>query len=353
MRDRPQVWLVVHGEELVAELLLHIDRKQARWRCSDQRPNTSLGGQPPPDPAAAAGRSLRRSLASAILALLIVAALPTAALARAPGHQSSNNWAGYALTAHPPFAAVAGRWVQPAATCDQPSPTYSAFWIGLGGFKQGSPALEQIGTAADCTATGGRRTYAWYELVPAAMVKLTLSVRPGDRLAARVAVHAQRVLLQIENLTTGRSFTRTVSMRSPDISSAEWIAEAPSECVSANQCQPLPLTDFGTVRFTNAAATTARGHVGTITDPAFTATAITLAGGGPALGPQLAGYNGASSSAIPSRLSHNGSSFTVRSKLQPTPQAPQAPPPLVAPDRLRHSRYAASVRQAHHLGIGR
>ena len=39
-------------------------------------------------------------------------------------------------------------------------------------------------------------------------------------------------------------------MSNPDTSSAEWIAEAPSQCDGSGSCQPLPLADFGTVQFT-------------------------------------------------------------------------------------------------------
>jgi hypothetical protein len=281
------------------------------------------------------GRSWRRSLTGSILALLVVAACPTVALARAPQHQSSDNWAGYAVTAHSPFAAVDGQWVQPAATCDQRSPTYSSFWIGLGGFNKGSQALEQIGTEADCGADGTPRSSVWYELVPAPMIKTPLHVRPGDRLAARVSVRGQRATLRIENLTTGLSFTRTRSMQSPDTGSAEWIAEAPSECVSANQCQPLPLTNFGSVSFSRSTATTRGWHAGTISDPAFTATAVTL-DGGPSFGPQPIADRSASRLAIPGELSPDGSSFTVRFKRQPTP-----PAPLAAGDHIRHGPHPA------------
>ena len=52
--------------------------------------------------------------------------------------------------------------------------------------------------------------------------------------------------------------------------------------------QILPLTDFGTVRFTSATATSTSGHTGTISDAAWSATRIVLdlrVGGGPGPGP--------------------------------------------------------------------
>jgi hypothetical protein len=291
-----------------------------------------------------------RSLATAILALLAITARPAPALARAPRHQRSTNWAGYSVTARSPFTAVSGSWLQPYATCNQHVPSYSAFWVGLGGFKQGSHALEQIGTEVDCTATGHPRTYAWYELVPAPPVKLSLKVRPGERFAARVAIRGRAVTLRIQNLTTGQSFTRTVSMPSPDLSSAEWIAEAPSECISANQCQPLPLADFGTVQFTSARARTLGGHVGTVSDRAYSATELTLAGGGSLLGPGVDVSTSGSSEATPSALSHDGDSFAVSVKQR---TLPPAPPPFAAGDQLRHLPRAPASHERPRAGSGR
>ena len=39
----------------------------------------------------------------------------------------------------------------------QLEPTYSAYWVGLGGGGQQSTALEQIGTQGDCSASGTPR----------------------------------------------------------------------------------------------------------------------------------------------------------------------------------------------------
>jgi Peptidase A4 family len=271
-----------------------------------------------------------------LVALLAALAFPTAALAKRPRQQKSVNWAGYAVTAKASFTSASSQWVQPSATCDQPAPTRSAFWVGLGGFKHGSRALEQIGTEADCTGNGARRTYAWYELVPAAPVKLKIKVRPGDLLTGKVTVDGDLVKLHLANLRTGASFTDTVSTASIDTSSAEWIAEAPSECMSPDQCQPLPLADFGEVQFTHARASTAGGHVGTISDPAFSTTEVTLSGegGGPTLGPGPVLAGSGSTLATPTQLSHHGGTFGVTFKQGSS--AP-VPPPFSASGRLRYT----------------
>jgi hypothetical protein len=55
--------------------------------------------------------------------------------------QVSSNWAGYALTgtnssgAPTTYTNVVGSWVQPKVTCTARQPSYSAFWVGLGGFS--------------------------------------------------------------------------------------------------------------------------------------------------------------------------------------------------------------------------
>ena len=129
----------------------------------------------------------------------------------------SSNWSGYAVTGTS-FSSVSGSWVQPAATCTRGSSGYSAFWIGLGGFDASSQALEQIGTSADCSASGRVSYYAWYELVPAASVTVSqLPLSAGDTISASVGVSGTTVTLQLQDVTTGASFSKTLSMATPDV----------------------------------------------------------------------------------------------------------------------------------------
>jgi Peptidase A4 family len=276
--------------------------------------------------------AIRRLLALAAIAAAIGVTLPASAAAGTPRQQRSSNWAGYADTAASPLTAVSGDWVQPVATCNEPFPTYSAFWVGLGGFKRSSQVLEQMGTDADCTATGNVSAYAWYELVPAPPVTIKMRIHRRDQLSAHVTVRGRSVVLQLRNLTTHSSFTKTLGASSPDTSSAEWIAEAPSECVTADRCQTLPLTDFATARFSASTATT-RGRSGSIDDKRFTTTELTLASGAPAFGPGAVSPDGGAGLASPSALSSNGRSFSVSFQ-----QASEliVPALLASPDRLRY-----------------
>lgn len=219
---------------------------------------------------------------------------------------------------------MSGTWTQPAVKCTRGGTTYSAFWVGLGGFADGSQALEQTGTEADCTPAGRARYSVWYELVPAAPVSVKLTVKPGDAISATVSVSGQAVSIQVTNTTRGTTFARQLTMDSPDVTSAEWIAEAPSAC-SGFGCSPLPLTNFGTVGFSGASAT-GNGHAGAISDPAWAATALTLHGSG---GASLFRARFAAAvpvaDAIPAALSSDGSSFGVTWQQQPAVAAPGRP----------------------------
>jgi hypothetical protein len=218
----------------------------------------------------------------------------------------STNWSGYAVSGAS-YSSVSGSWVQPAASCARGSSGYSAFWVGLGGFDPASQALEQIGTSADCSASGRASYTAWYELVPDASVPVPLTVAPGDSVSASVAVSGTTVTLQLQDTTTGATFTKTLTMTSPDVGSAEWIAEAPSAC-GGPRCRTLPLTNFGTIAFSASSATTAGGHTGTISDPAWSATAIQLQTGSGSFR-RFAAASGAGAS--PSAVSADGSAFSV------------------------------------------
>jgi Peptidase A4 family len=245
-----------------------------------------------------------RMLAAVVVLAACSAGLSTTGAAGATGELTSN-WAGYALTpidGVSAFTNVAARWVQPPARCTAGSPTSSAFWVGLGGFTETSQALEQIGTEADCSAAGKPSYSMWYELLPAPSVPIKWKVFPGNVIAAAVTVDATDVHLLIRNLTRRTRFERTVTVPAPDVSSAEWIAEAPSVCRTPTHCVPLPLTNFGTVSFTRAMVT-GGGETGTIANPAWAATALEQIG--------AVGRGAAMTGALPSPLAADGASFSV------------------------------------------
>jgi Peptidase A4 family len=255
-------------------------------------------------------------------------AVARAASAVAVMQQDDSNWAGYLVgssaTTKTSFSAVSGSWIQSAADCAAGSPSHSAFWVGLGGYS--GDHLEQTGTSADCSATGQVSYSAWYELVPAAQVPVTMTVQPGDRISAHVAVSGDTVTVSLADLTRHASFSKRLTMSSPTVSSAEWIAEAPSRCLSSTSqdCHILSLADFGSVTFTSASAS-AGGRTGSITSGLGPVSALTLEAN-PGFGRLYA--TAAQADASPGALSGNGSSFTVTWQ-RPEVQMP-SPPVIVS-----------------------
>jgi hypothetical protein len=234
---------------------------------------------------------------------------------------ASTNWAGYAVNGgNRGFRRAVSTWRVPTGTCQSGRATYSAAWVGLGGYRDSSRSLEQIGTEFDCRASGRPRYSAWYELVPAVSRNLSMRVRAGDLIAASVQVRGRRVTLTLRNRTSGARFRKVARMSSPDLTSAEWIVEAPSACNSAGRCRELPLSAFADIPFGSATATDGAGHTGTISDPAWSVTRLNLtqAGQGGRSGP----VSGAGAS--PSDLFSGGTAFTVTYQSQSGSQGRRA-----------------------------
>jgi hypothetical protein len=248
-----------------------------------------------------------------------------AALAAGDSPDVSSNWAGYATVApvgtDMSFSDVTATWRQPKATCTSNRNDAAVFWVGLGGMASDSQALEQLGTEMDCGRTRTvPRYFAWWELIPSPPVTIPLRVKAGDMIGAALLVNGQTLTFSLRDLTRHTRFTKRITAKQAlDLTSAEWIAEAPSLCASASQCRVVPLTRFGSVTFANAAAT-ADAHTGTIADPTWSATPIELIsrgagspffGGSDPLGPGVG--------AVPGALGADGRSFTVTWQRSVTP----------------------------------
>jgi hypothetical protein len=266
-----------------------------------------------------------RALATLALGVAGLAATGTAQARIVHDAASSTNWSGYAVSGST-FTDVKGTWMQPAVTCAATGSTYAAFWVGLGGLAGGQDGLEQIGTQGECQQ--GKASYSvWYELLPAAAIMVPMAIAPGDTVSAEVSIDGSAATLAITDGTSGRTFTTTAIPSVLDTSSAEWIAEAPSQCFGS-RCLQLTLANFGSVQFSGA-STTANGHVGTISDASWSATAIDLGG---------------NVSAAPEALTPDGAAFTlvvaqvqtvsvvqtkpkakVKAKAKPKPKGPHRP----------------------------
>ena len=208
--------------------------------------------------------------------------------ARLIGHSSSLNWSGYA-SIDSTFDDVKGSWVQPSATCNGKS-TYSSFWLGLDGYS--SSTVEQVGTEADCSK-GKPVYYAWWELFPDPSRTISrFTVTPGAIYSAEVQDVAGDLTLTLSG-GGNQPFSLTTGVGAASLSSAEWIAEAPSMCAKSG-CRELPLTDFGTVSFSGAST-----NGGAIDDSAWSFDPLTMVTG-----------NG-TVKAAPSALDPTGSSFSI------------------------------------------
>jgi len=235
------------------------------------------------------------------------------------GAQSiSSNWSGYAVTSPGvSYTSATATWKQPAASCDAgDAGAQSAFWVGLGGYIESSQSLEQIGVDSDCSPSGHPEYYAWYELVPAAAVQLGIEIEPGNTVTVSVNALDGGTTIELQIIDRSRRVrvTKLVPFASADLSSAEWITEAPSEC-SPDACRTEPLADFGSVSFTRIAAR-GNGLGGTISDPSWFADQIDLRPGnsfrGYFPGPdRLDGAPDSAAGATAGALSAIGNAFTV------------------------------------------
>ncbi|MFL5822899.1 MAG: G1 family glutamic endopeptidase [Solirubrobacteraceae bacterium] len=246
------------------------------------------------------------------LIAILVALGPLVGPGSALAHVSeSTNWAGYAVHRQgESFHQVVGVWREPTLTCRPGHQTFSSYWVGLGGFSSHSHALEQTGTEVDCMPGGHVRSFAWFELVPAPSVRIGLRVPPGDMIEGAVTVSGRSVGVSIRDLTRHTSFSKVLRARVLDISAAEWIVEAPSDCFSDGQCMTLPLANFGSIGFQGALARSSAGHIGSISDARWQATKIRLI---PDTTAFVAGHGGLGmgGQAAPSSLHSRGSAFSV------------------------------------------
>jgi hypothetical protein len=243
----------------------------------------------------------------------------------------SSNWSGYVArrAAGGGFDAASGSWRMPRIVCSPGTGSSAAFWVGIGGFGVGSPSLQQLGGSADCSPAGAVSYRLWTEIVPSPPTFVSLRVGPGDLVSGSVSVAAKAVSFTLRNLTRGTRYTARGSRpRLADVSTAEWIAEAPSLCRTMSVCEVVPLSNFGTVVFTDVRAS-AGGAGGRLGTPGWRVTPVALVGSA-----ESARYIASSNAfaAVPGPTSAAGRSFpvTFRHAVVGTPPAhplPGAPVP--------------------------
>lgn len=166
------------------------------------------------------------------------------------GTAQSTNWSGYAGTTGT-YTSVSANWIQPTGNCrNWFGSYYAAFWVGLDGYS--SSTVEQTGSEVDCIGRTARY-YAWWEMYPGGSVAFSNPVRPGDHFTASVTyIGNNQYTLTISDTTQAWTQTTTQTLANASRSSAEVIAEAPC-CTFFGGI--LPLTNFGTMYFTNSMVT--------------------------------------------------------------------------------------------------
>jgi hypothetical protein len=164
---------------------------------------------------------------------------------------ASLNWGGYAVASSfsspsKRVTAVYGSWIVQTVALSA-SATYSAQWIGIGGYFDGT--LIQTGTESDATVS--TTTYdAWYETLPHAESPL-FPVSPGDVMTASVVCtsscsnsRSQNWAITITDVTSGRSSSLHLKYGSSR-ESAEWIEERPSVGGFLSTLANFGTADFG------------------------------------------------------------------------------------------------------------
>jgi hypothetical protein len=156
---------------------------------------------------------------------------------------SSVNWSGYDVTGGP-FTSVTATWTQPRVRSAGATVNDAAFWVGLDGDT--SNTVEQIGTEG--FNQNGVGYDAWYELYPASPVSIPMTISPGDVLTGAVVTSdGATFTLSLVDHTSGASFQKVQTVSPATLSSAEVIAEAPTDDLG----NVVPLADFGLVSFTS------------------------------------------------------------------------------------------------------
>lgn len=250
------------------------------------------------------------SLAMIGLVVAFVAALAGSARPADDPSKPAERWSGYVVTGSTvSFSSASGTWIEPAVKCRKgAAPALSTVWVGIGGYALGSNVLDQVGTDANCSASGRASYFAWFELLPDIAHDVTGKVEAGDRMAGSVTIAGVNLIdVKITNATRHWSFDRKIQAGTPDRTSAEWIVEAPYSCLRFT-CHQASLANFGSVSVRDISAT-GNGKRGTLKGAGWHATPLVLAPCVQTISDVK--RNGLPAVAVPREVSADGSSFAI------------------------------------------
>lgn len=169
----------------------------------------------------------------------------------------SSNWAGAILTTPPvgsTFTGVSARFTIPAPKVNGAA----SAWVGIDGDTYAAAILQ---TGIDFMVINGVLAYkAWYEWYPDYAYDFAdFKMSPGDIINISVTAGSSSAgTATIENVTTRQKVSKALNAPSPNSNlggqNAEWIIEDFQQDGAL-----VPLTNFGTVSFTDSMATTSAG----------------------------------------------------------------------------------------------
>lgn len=179
--------------------------------------------------------------------------------------QYSNNWAGVVRDQPPAsatYSAVSATFTipDPTATDNSGDMQAASVWVGIDGDTYTKAILQ---TGVDSYIQNGETSFdAWYEWYPSSAENFDMDLSAGDVIVAMVKSSSpSEGVAIIENKSSGKSVTKTISAPSSDATlggqNAEWIVED----FNAGSSQ-VPFANFGTVTFTGAQAKTDSGDYG-------------------------------------------------------------------------------------------
>lgn len=206
---------------------------------------------------------MRPAVCLALLALVFAFPAPSAAPMARPivvvGTNQSLNWSGYmqgSLEKGTTFHTIAADWIVPKVKPHRPGEAeYSSSWIGIGGgcldseCKLFDATLIQAGIGHDVDASGNADYYAWWETIPAPLIRVELPVSAGDRVHVEIAEAPTPGIwtITILNRDTSGSFSITLPYTST-YGSAEWVIETPL-VITESGVTVGPMPDLARVHF--------------------------------------------------------------------------------------------------------
>lgn len=185
-------------------------------------------------------------------------------------------WSGYVGRGRGPYTAAGGQFTIPAIKCTDPLGSLS-LWVGLDGQDD---LLPQAGLAYDCKGLGSRPPgwYAFYEIAAQDEFMIPFKSDPATHPLVRGDVVSVDVYEQASGSTRGYVFevenqTRAWVLRTWEAlapqnqkfvaDTADWILEAAPRLNLKKGWIIYPLPNFGTVRFDQCDASTAKVEDGT------------------------------------------------------------------------------------------